>query len=66
MGDERDESVEFDGIIERETERAFLIDTGRDKVWLPKSQIREQSDPNVDKIITWTIPLWLAEADGLI
>jgi len=51
--------VDFDD-IETETDVSKLFKIGDDKVWIPKSQISEETDT------TFTIPQWLAEDRDLV
>ena len=64
MGSTNQETVHFDGSVEKETERAFLIDIGTDKIWIPKSQVRSRTKGKGED--TWEIPNWLAKEKGLI
>jgi hypothetical protein len=52
--------INFDKII-RETQDAWLLDTGDEKVWFPKSQCTLDED---EKIIE--VPEWLAIEKGLV
>lgn len=68
----------FIGTIERETEKAVLVeycyyvdvlDPDReylDKVWLPKSQIEVYHQfESGDRATIWAIPAWLAKKNNL-
>ena len=46
--------------VERESEKAWLVDDGDRKVWLPKSLVEQNGDG------TFTLPEWLAKEKGLI
>ena len=61
----RDEVVELDVVIKRETDRAYLIDHGGDEeVWMPKSQVRGLvRGPKMVKLI---VTEWIANEKGLI
>lgn len=50
--------IDHDGVI-HETDKAKLFSIEGDKVWLPKSKIRDEGDDIV------AIPKWLAEKKGL-
>lgn len=63
-----DEEVEVMGVLEAETPKAYLLDTGDDKHWLPKSQVTLVSgDPAKGKgeELVVSIPEWLAREKGL-
>jgi len=51
--------INFDD-VEAESVAAKLFKIGDDKVWIPKSQISEETD------YTFTIPQWLAEERELV
>jgi hypothetical protein len=51
----------------RETEKALLVGVEGEEVWLPKSQIDDDSEvykDNTEGVLV--IPLWLAEKHGLV
>jgi len=51
----------------RETEKALLVEIEGEEVWLPKSQIDDDSEVyKEDTEGTLVIPLWLAEKHGLV
>ena len=50
--------IGISGSIEWETEKAILFYDGKIKVWIPKSQIEDIEW--AEKIVTITIPEWLA------
>lgn len=51
----------------KETERALLVEVEGEEVWLPKSQIDDDSEVyKEDTEGTLVIPLWLAEKHGLV
>lgn len=55
--------VEIDCRVVRETEKAYLIDTGaKENTWIPKSQISDEAE-DMSSIF---IPEWLAKEKGLI
>lgn len=59
--------VEIEGKVRRETDKAYLFDFGADApVWVPKSQITDESDPDKNGIISIFIPEWLATEKGMI
>lgn len=58
---DRNALVDISGEIRVETEKAFRFYDGKDTVWLPKSQC-EWDEPSK----TMTMPMWLAQAKGLI
>jgi len=51
--------IPFDEIV-TETDAAWLLDVGDDKIWLPKSQCDIDEDDN-----TIEVPEWLAIEKGL-
>jgi hypothetical protein len=51
--------------VRRETDRALLVYDGKVEVWIPKSQISDQSETN-GKIESIFIPEWLATDKGLL
>ena len=57
--------VEVAVTLERETEKAFLVNEGYKSVWVPKSQVTLNFGKNgvVESI---TLPEWLAYDKGLI
>lgn len=63
--------VEFCGTLEHETkpgvpdEGAYLVADGRNKVWLPKSQVISARHINGDDW-EFEIPEWLAKQEGII
>ena len=65
MADDRDCEI-IDGVQVGESEKAWLLEVapmGEDKprkIWLPKSQV---SWAGKNK---WSVPLWLAEKNGLV
>ena len=54
------ELYDFAGRLMGETDAAYLVDDGEQKVWLPKSQTDHDGDG------TFTVPQWLAEEKGLV
>jgi hypothetical protein len=57
--------VEFCGEITYESEYAYLVFDGMNKVWLPKSQVIEKRKIK-GRDYEFTIPQWLAELKGII
>jgi len=51
--------------LERETDRAYLVNEGHKSVWVPKSQVTLNFDKN-GVVETITLPEWLAFDKGLI
>lgn len=59
--------VEIEGKVRRETDKAYLFDFGaKEPVWVPKSQISDESDPDDNGIISIFIPEWLATEKGMV
>lgn len=54
-------------LVEKETERAFLVIIDGEKYWLPKSQIRGGEDKLEEKAedVEVTVNSWWAEQEGL-
>ncbi len=62
-----DETHLIEGTVKAVTELAILIDDGGDEVWIPLSQIVYGPDEfERDDEVEIEIPLWLAEAKGLV
>ncbi|MCG7853122.1 MAG: hypothetical protein MIO92_11435 [Methanosarcinaceae archaeon] len=58
--------IDIDGII-NSTDLAFLVKIDDEEIWLPKSQIKFETDPkNLDTTTLISVPEWLAEKKGLI
>lgn len=61
------ELVEVSGTVKYQTDDAVLLDTGKDEVWIPKSQIHDFTDDiYVGDYVDLDLPFWLAEKKGLI
>jgi hypothetical protein len=63
-----DESVEFEGRIEHETAKAYLIEPtaiGPEQCWLPKSQIIERR-PSDNGNFIFVVTEWIARKNGLV
>jgi hypothetical protein len=56
----RKELVDIAVKIRAETDKAYQLDDGTRKVWVPKSQVENNGDG------TFTMPTWLALDKGLI
>lgn len=54
------ELYDMQATIEVETDRAWLLNDGTKRVWVPKSQVEDNRDG------TFTMPLWLAKDKGLV
>jgi hypothetical protein len=54
------ELIDIACTVLHETDKAYLIDDGARKVWLPKSQCEKNEDGTV------TLPMWLAKEKELI
>lgn len=52
--------------VRGETDKALRVYDGKHEVWIPKSQISDQSEDRNGKIETIFIPEWLASEKGLI
>lgn len=62
----RSELVDVELMLMGETAQAIRVeDADENTVWLPKSQIEIERRPN-DRVITVTMPQWLAEEKGLV
>lgn len=64
MPEDRNDKMEltFDRIV-RWTDSAILVEVDNQEHWLPKSQVNEGADFDVEQPIV--IPRWLAEDRGL-
>lgn len=56
----RKELVEIAASLRGETQAAFLLDDGKRREWVPKSQVENNEDG------TFTMPEWLAYEKGFI
>lgn len=61
----KQEPVEIDVDVIRETDGAIFIDDGKSKVWIPKVHVLD-GEPVVGEHCTLTIPYWMAHREGLI
>jgi len=52
--------IEIAAVIRIETEKAWQLDDGTRKEWVPKSQVEDNEDG------TFTMPEWLAKDKGFI
>ena len=57
--------VEIDCEVIAETQDALLVSDGKQEVWIPRSQISDQSEDK-GKITSIFISEWLANKKGLI
>lgn len=63
----KDEVVELEVEITRETEKAYLINHGGKKdVWMPKTQVRDVRGLGYGITRVMTITVWIANEKGLI
>ena len=61
-----EEEIEIECEVLRETDAAYLIQSGNDiEAWIPKSQISDYSE-NLGQITGIFIPEWLAESKDLL
>lgn len=67
MNCSRKDCVEIQDVtVKRETEAAILVVVEGEEIWIPKSQIHDDSEVyEKDTEGQLVIPLWLAEAKGL-
>ena len=66
MRKSNDNTVELEGVLERETEKAYLVDFGlADKVWMHKSQVRDVQKGS-GRTTAFTVTEWIANEKGLI
>lgn len=73
--DQPEGDVEFVGIVQHETDKAYLIrltNEEKTEIWIPKSQVGDidgELDPEGEMYqgepYTFTIPAWLAEKKGI-
>lgn len=68
MSFRRDDAVHaLEGQIEVSTAKAVLVNwTLGGQSWVPKSQIKSQSDPDGDGNIIFQITDWFAKKEGLL
>lgn len=65
------EQVELELFLVAETEKAFGIrqdetDTTSELIWLPKSQVDSEENPQLNEITWFLVPEWLAVEKGLV
>jgi hypothetical protein len=63
-----DETVTIDVVVKRVSERAVLVETDGEDIWIPKSQIdADASEVKLEKgeAGVLTITKWIAEQKGL-
>ena len=58
--------IEFCATVENETEKSLLVSDGKEKIWLPKSQIAKQRPIGRNGDYEFVIPQWLAKERGII
>jgi hypothetical protein len=58
-------TIEFYGELRDETDAAYLIHDGINKVWLPKSQVKNKRQISGHDF-EFEIPEWLAKKKGII
>ncbi|MBI4145235.1 hypothetical protein HY493_03440 [Candidatus Woesearchaeota archaeon] len=63
----REDEFEVEGTIVRETDKALCLEIDGEKVWIPKSQIRDglSGCEEEGEVVCLTIPFWLAEEKDL-
>ena len=63
-----DETVVIEGVVEHTTAKAYLVEPtlGGGQFWLPKSQVINKTEPDVDGNCVFTITEWIAKQNGLI
>lgn len=63
----RSDIVEIEDVtVKKATDKALLVDTEMGEVWIPKSQLCEDSDELTEGAPgTLMIPQWLADEKGL-
>ena len=63
-----EEKIELAVTLEKQTERAVLINDGDRKVWLAKSQVEpaEGEFPEDGEHFELLVPEWLAKKEGLL
>ena len=64
----KDENLDFQGEVRRETEKAYLVFDGAHETWIPKSMIKSEravtSSIKDDRI--FEIAEWLAREKGIV
>lgn len=62
-----DETVAFEAKVEHATAKAYLIEmTLGGQFWLPKSQVVDMGEPDIDGNRDFTVTLWIAEKNGWV
>jgi hypothetical protein len=57
---QKSDLIDITATLRHQTEKAYLIDDGGQKIWVPKSHVEHNDDG------TFTMPEWLAKHKGLI
>ena len=58
--------IEVATTIRHQTDKAILVDEGKEKIWLPKSQVEIDEHDEKTGAATLSMPEWLAVDKGLI
>jgi hypothetical protein len=67
MGRSLGKIVEMEARIEHVTEFAYLVEpTIGEQFWLPKSQVVDRTDPDMEGLVVFHITEWIAEKKGLL
>ena len=56
----KDELFDLTAELEHQTAKAYLLNDGTKKAWVPKSQVEDNEDG------TYTLPMWLAVEKGFV
>lgn len=60
------DDIEIEVEVRGESQLALLVFDGKEEVWVPKSQISDQSERADGSVESIFIPEWLALKNGLI
>jgi hypothetical protein len=62
-----DEAADYDLSLVRETAAAWMVESGDDQFWLPKSACDfGPGELKPGRVVTVTVPNWLAKEKGLL
>lgn len=57
----------IDVSVTAETDKAVLLNNGKDEAWIPRSQIVDEEEPLRKGVETRVeLPVWLLEKSGLV
>lgn len=68
MTTDRSNIIDITAELRHETDKAFLVYNGGEKVWLPKSMVEATAIASTEysQLYEFAMPMWLAQDKGLI